>query len=61
MDEGLGTLSDGLWLSDFQGRLINFEKRRKVSSHHPHFGGWKSDAPSAHSWLPPSCYVNGGS
>lgn len=29
---GKGTLSDGCWLSAFQGRLINFEKRRKVST-----------------------------
>lgn len=36
---GKGTLTDGLWLSAFQGRLINFEKRRKVSSHSPHVGG----------------------
>lgn len=28
---GKGPLSDGRWLSAFQGRLINFEKRRKVS------------------------------
>lgn len=35
---GMGMLSDGRWLSAFQGRLINFEKRRKVSSHCPHFG-----------------------
>lgn len=29
---GKGTLSNGRWLSALQGRLINFEKRRKVSS-----------------------------
>lgn len=54
---GVGTRSDGRWLSALQGRLINFEKRRKVSSHRPHFGGWKPDAP----WLPPSCYLHGES
>lgn len=35
MVAGKGPLSDGLWLFAFQGRLINFEKRRKVSSCRP--------------------------
>lgn len=33
-----GSLSDGHWVSTFQGRLINFEKRRKVSSCSPDWG-----------------------
>lgn len=39
---GKGTPSDARWLSAFQGRLINFEKRRKVSGCRPSVlaGGW---------------------
>lgn len=33
-----GSLSDGHWVSTFQGRLINFEKRRKVNSCSPDWG-----------------------
>ena len=33
---GKGTPSDARWLSAFQGRLINFEKRRKVSGCRPY-------------------------
>lgn len=42
---GKGTLSDGRRLFAFQGRLINFEKRRKVSRCSPYMlaGVWKSE------------------
>lgn len=50
-----------LALSAFQGRLINFEKRRKVSSPAPH--GTASPTPphrAEHSGVhPPACYVYG--
>lgn len=71
---GRGTLSDGHCLSAFQGRLINFEKRRKVSSHSLHLAmevrglpptpgveiRGLPPAPGSTLAPSPSWYINGG-
>ena len=64
-DLGKGTLSDESWLSALQGRLINFEKRRKVSGRNitgkgQVLGGKGGQSPTQlETWLhrPPSCYI----